>query len=164
MASAVLGALRQRAVTEVVAWDTPLLQRIGLPQAVQGEGIVWTGATPDTDPAAIRAAAATAGAGVTTIRLAVADTGTLVMSSGPGMPRSITLLPPLHIAVMTEDQLLADTGTYFQQLSTWAKAGQMPAALYMITGPSKTRDIEHIAVRKVHGPGELIVIVLPPDR
>lgn len=158
--AAVVHALQQRGITEVVAWDDSFLAVLGLPEAVHSAGIAWVAAAPGTDPAEFKAVAARAGAGVTGADLAVAETGTLVLNGAPGRPRSVSLLPPLHIAVVRREQLLPDQAAMCKELVTLAAAGKTPSSLNMITGPSRTADIEHILVRKVHGPGELLVILV----
>lgn len=158
----IVSALEEREVREVVASAEPILEAIGLPGAVQAAGIAWLTAGPGSDPGAVRAAAARAGAGITSADLAVAEIGTLVLTSGPRRPRSLSLLPPLHVAVVTTDQLVADTPALFRELRQMAAGGEMPGSVNLITGPSRTGDIEHTLVRRVHGPGELLVILLPP--
>ncbi|HYF91007.1 MAG TPA: lactate utilization protein [Symbiobacteriaceae bacterium] len=158
--AAVLDALHRREVTEVVAWADPLLDAIGLPGAARQAGVAWVAATPDADPTELRATAARAGAGVTGADFAVAETGTLALLSGPGKPRMVSLLPPLHIAVVRRERLLANQAALCKELVRLAAAGETPSSVNLITGPSRTADIEHILVRKVHGPGELLVILM----
>jgi L-lactate dehydrogenase complex protein LldG len=96
--------------------------------------------------------------GVSGVLHAVAETGTLVMASRPQDPRSLSLLPPVHIAVVDRCQLLADLFDLFADLEL--DKTNLPACLSLITGPSKTGDIELRLVTGVHGPGELLVVVL----
>lgn len=86
----------------------------------------------------------------------IAETGTLVMASSPSNPRSLSLLPPVHIVVAERSQLLPDLFDLFDLFSPT----QMPACVSLITGPSKTGDIELKLVTGVHGPGELHVLLL----
>ncbi|HEY3363623.1 MAG TPA: lactate utilization protein [Symbiobacteriaceae bacterium] len=158
--AAVVTALQQRNIVGVIAWDDPLLDEMGLPAAVRQAGIAWIAATPDMSPEVYREAAAHAGAGVTGADWAVADTGTLALMSGPGRPRSASLVPPVHIAMVRKSRLRPNAAGLFKELTALSAAGGIPSALNLVTGPSRTADIEHILVRKVHGPGELITIVL----
>jgi L-lactate utilization protein LutC len=99
--------------------------------------------------------------GITGVDYLIAETGSIILLSKPGAPRSVSLLPPVHIAVATRDQLLPDLFDLFDKLDTTA----MPACVSIITGPSKTGDIELQLVTGVHGPGEVHVILLPsPSR
>jgi L-lactate dehydrogenase complex protein LldG len=157
---AVITALRERGIDEVLAWDDPLLAQLGLAEAARREGITWLTARPDVAPAEVRQVAARAGAGVTSADWGVAETGTLALRYGPGRPRTASLLPPVHIAVLPVERLLPDTAALFRKLSGLAGDGSFPAALNLVTGPSRSADIEDMLVRKVHGPGEVIVVLV----
>ena len=97
---------------------------------------------------------AVAGAGITTVDFAIALTGTLVLGSSPAHPRSTSLLPALHLAVVPVDRVV---GTLSDVL---ARTGPLPSALTFITGPSRTADIELTPVRGVHGPTTVKVYLL----
>jgi L-lactate utilization protein LutC len=95
--------------------------------------------------------------GISGVAHAIAETGTLVMATGPGDPRSLSLLPPVHIAVVDQAQILADLFDFFAELEP--DKANLPACYSLITGPSKTGDIELKLVTGVHGPGEVHVVV-----
>ncbi len=97
---------------------------------------------------------AAAGAGITTVDFAIALTGTLVLGSSPAHPRSTSLLPALHLAVVPVDRVV---GTLSDAL---ARTGALPSALTFITGPSRTADIELTPVRGAHGPTTVKVYLL----
>ena len=158
--AAVVTALQQRNITEVIAWDDPLLDELGMPTAARQAGIAWIAATPEMSPEVYREAAANAGAGITGVDWAVADTGTLALLSGPGRPRSASLVPSVHIALVRKSLLRPNAAGLFKELTALSAAGGIPSSLNLVTGPSRTADIEHILVRKVHGPGELIAVLL----
>lgn len=101
-----------------------------------------------------RAACAQADVGLSSAEAALAETGTLVLSSGPGHSRLATLLPPVHIALLPAARLTADLFTWQQQ-----KPDPFPANLNFISGPSKTADIEQTMAVGVHGPKRLIVLL-----
>lgn len=94
---------------------------------------------------------------ITGVAAAIAETGTIVCASGPHLRRMASLAPPVHIAVVGTDQLLPDVCDCFGALGDWP---QRPAAVSLITGPSKTADIEGILVTGVHGPGELHLLLV----
>ena len=80
----------------------------------------------------------------------------------PGQPRSISLVPSIHIAVITADQILANFKELYALLR-WGSKGdgvELDNCLSFISGPSKTADIEATLVHGAHGPRELILIVL----
>ncbi len=100
-----------------------------------------------------------AGAGVTGVAAAIAEHGSLVCESRPGGSRGASLIPPVHVAVVAATQVLPDLCDYFELLSG---RPELPAALSLITGPSKTADIEGVLITGVHGPG-VVEIVLVHD-
>lgn len=109
------------------------------------------------DAAALRAACATAEVGITGADYALADTGTLVMLSSLEEARMISLLPPVHLAVVPGEKLLTGLDELFTRLD---RPAEITSSMVLITGPSRTADIEQILVRGVHGPGEIHVIVV----
>ncbi|HLJ15749.1 MAG TPA: lactate utilization protein [Bryobacteraceae bacterium] len=110
-----------------------------------------------TDAAAMRPVCASVAIGITSADYALADTGTLVMLSSPSEARLVSLLPPTHIAVIPESCIVANLD---ELLSILPKPAEQSSSMVLITGPSRTADIEQILVRGVHGPGELYVIIL----
>jgi L-lactate dehydrogenase complex protein LldG len=110
---------------------------------------------------ALRAHIAAADLGVTGVDLAVAETGSLVLLSGSGRPRSTSLLPPYHVAVFDREALvesLAQVGVF---LEAWHDGDPDPwrgGVINVITGPSRTADIELTLTRGVHGPKEVHAI------
>ena len=89
----------------------------------------------------------------------IAETGTLAVSARPEEPRSLTLLPPVHIAVADPTHLLPDL---FDLFACYPEG--LPSCLALITGPSKTGDIELRLVTGVHGPGQVHVVLLAAHR
>lgn len=133
-----------------VASNAPLLQECGIADlaAVQ---------TGFTDREALREACVSAAFGITSADYALADTGTLVMLSSAEEARMISLLPPVHIAVVPRGRILTGLD---ELLATVPRPGELTSSMVLITGPSRTADIEQILVRGVHGPGEIHVVVV----
>jgi L-lactate dehydrogenase complex protein LldG len=96
-------------------------------------------------------------AAITGAGAAIAETGTLVCESRATVARSASLIPPVHIAVVGVDQLLPDLYDYFQRSGD---RGELPANINLISGPSKTADIEGMLVTGVHGPREVHVVLV----
>lgn len=96
-------------------------------------------------------------AAVTQARWGIAETGTLVLWPDANEPRTMSLVPPLHIAVVDAATIV---NTFFQLLNTanWAEQG-MPSNALLISGPSKTADIQQVLAYGAHGPCELVVVV-----
>ena len=81
----------------------------------------------------------------------IAESGTVLVASA-GSSRQISLLPTAHLVLATPDQIYPDLAAVFQQLGTAPEEGRLPAALTMITGPSRTADIEKVLIKGAHGP------------
>ena len=131
------------------------LDTLPLSDRLRAEGIDVTAV--DALPAAVaRDAFFAADVGISGVSHLIAETGSLVVASSADDSRSVSLLPPVHIAVTERRQLLPDL---FDLLGPGAAAG-LPSCLTLITGPSKTGDIELRLVTGVHGPGELHVVLV----
>ena len=98
-------------------------------------------------------------AGVTLAEWGIAETGSIVCTSGAGRSRQASLVPPLHLALLDARRIVPDLLDFFAA----AAAEPLPANVNLITGPSKTADIEGILVTGMHGPGRLQVVVVEPD-
>ena len=96
-------------------------------------------------------------AAITSTLGGIAETGSLVLWPSADEPRLMSLLPPLHIALV-EEARLADNFADLVRDEGWA--GRMPTNALLISGPSKTADIEQTLAYGVHGPKELIVILI----
>ena len=105
----------------------------------------------------LRALCASADVGITSADYVLADTGSLVMLASPREARLVSLLPPAHIAVVPRDRILTGLDELFTILPN---PTEVTSSMVLITGPSRTADIEQILVRGVHGPGRITVVVV----
>lgn len=96
-------------------------------------------------------------AAITSTRGAIAETGSLILWPGPDEPRLMSLVPPVHIALLDAEQIFA---TFPEAMAAQGWSAAMPTNALLVSGPSKTADIEQTLAYGVHGPRELIVIVL----
>lgn len=96
--------------------------------------------------------------GITGCHAAIAETGSLVVLSGPGTPRAASLLPPAHLCLVRRADLYATMGEFFRERAEDIAAA---ACCTFITGPSRTADIELTLTLGVHGPGKVTVILGP---
>ncbi len=120
-------------------------------------------ATPEWRDDRTMAAAYDADAGITDVRAAIAESGSIVVTSDAARGRGLSLAPPSHIAIVRHRDVVPDMLDYFGELADAAPA-DLPASQSIITGPSKTADIEGVLVTGVHGPGRVIVILLDETR
>ena len=88
---------------------------------------------------------------------AVAETGTLMLLSGPHTPATVSLLPETHIALLPVSRIVATLEDAFTMLR--AECGEWPRAVNFISGPSRTGDIEQTIVLGAHGPCRVHLIL-----
>ena len=132
----------------ILSWDADRLP-YGCGEVLRGEKVYY-GKDPKDDQGK-------AEIGLTGCENAIAETGTLAMTSGPGRPRSASLMPITHVVVIREADLLQGMGEFFVK---FRQSQELPYLVF-ITGPSRTADIELSLTLGVHGPGRLIAVLGP---
>jgi len=90
----------------------------------------------------------------------VAETGTLILTSGPDNPTTLNFLPDNHIVVVEAKDVAGDYEAIWQRLRDAFGDRAMPRTVNMITGPSRSADIEQTLILGAHGPRRLHVIVV----
>jgi L-lactate dehydrogenase complex protein LldG len=95
--------------------------------------------------------------GLTAVQAAIAETGTLVLQSDRERNRLISLVPPVHVAIVEANQLYLTLGEALEKLRH--DGDELSPAITFITGPSRTADIELTLAIGVHGPRKLFVII-----
>jgi len=99
--------------------------------------------------------------GISGVDYGLADTGTLVLRALRGQDRSTSLLPPIHVAIMEAERILPSSDDLLVKLQLeMTEHGTLDSCFSLITGPSKTADIEMNLILGVHGPKNLHVIIL----
>jgi len=93
--------------------------------------------------------------GISTAQAGIAETGTLVLDSACERHRLVSLVPPVHIAIINASAIVETLGDAL----TLLQKKEISPAITFITGPSRTADIELTLAIGVHGPQELYVIV-----
>lgn len=91
---------------------------------------------------------------------AIAETGTIAMTSGPGNPTTLNFLPDNHIVVLREADLMGDAESLWDRLRAAYGKAIAPRTVNLITGPSRSGDIEQQIVLGAHGPRRLHIIIL----
>ncbi|MCG6966833.1 MAG: lactate utilization protein [Chromatiaceae bacterium] len=94
---------------------------------------------------------------ITGARAALAESGSLVLWPSAQEPRLMSLVPPLHVALLDADQLFEN---FAELIDKQGWSGGMPTNALLISGPSKTADIEQTLAYGIHGPKELITLIL----
>lgn len=155
---------RERGIRSLVTWDPAVLGFDATPAlAGRGLSVIAARAGQESEVGRLRhrADAAAAQLGVTGADLVLAETGTLILLSGAGRPRSTSLLPDVHVAVFGRDRLLESleqVGVMLEALHVDPDRAMSGAMINFITGPSRTADIELTLTRGVHGPKEVHAI------
>ena len=96
-------------------------------------------------------------ASITLATAGIADTGTLVILPGRHEPRALSLVPPIHIALLRASTLHASLAKAIQALRPQE---QLPTNFLLVTGPSKTADIQQTLAYGAHGPKDLVILLI----
>jgi L-lactate dehydrogenase complex protein LldG len=99
-------------------------------------------------------------AGLTECEVLVAQTGSVCVTSRSSGGRALSVLPPHHVVVARQSQLVTDLSAAYEHLADRYGA-EYPSFISFISGPSRTGDIERILVLGAHGPKKLTVLLLP---
>ncbi|MCZ6539384.1 MAG: lactate utilization protein [Chloroflexi bacterium] len=131
-----------------------------------GASVGVTESTDSTDSAsqferekAIKSAFS-ADVGITGVDYAIAETGTVVLHPRKGVSRLVSLAPPTHIAVLRPGEVLESLDELFAMERADFLAGKLSGSMNLISGPSKTGDIEGTIVTGIHGPLEVHLVIL----
>ena len=138
-------------VKQAVLWDTPILQQLGLAARLMDLGVRVVPAHSD------KQVLSECDLGITEADFALPETGTLGLLSNAEQARLVSLLPRLHLAIVKPTALRADLHQVFAEAKT-------QAYLILISGPSRTSDIEMTPTLGVHGPRDVHVWVLDTDQ
>ncbi|PID74952.1 MAG: lactate utilization protein C [Desulfobacterales bacterium] len=152
----------------LIRWSHPLIDALELETVLSEQNVpVYTTAmTPERDITeqrrAIRANTIQSFMGVTSADFCMANTATVVMKSYPDQGRAVSLVPSIHVAVLTLDQILADLTELYAILESHRLERNMDLTHNMtfISGPSKTADIELTMVHGAHGPREMHLVMI----
>ena len=124
----------------------PAAESLGLP-------LVLTESTPDTT------SLEECDAGISECDALVAQTGTVVVTSRTAGGRALSCLPPHHVVIARQSQLVPDLPAAFELIKP-KYGNDYPSMISFITGPSRTGDIERILVLGAHGPKQLTILLL----
>ena len=156
----ILKLLRDASVQEILSWDDADLpvRRVG--QTLRENGYTRLDVRVPEDAEGRKnklAELERAGAGITGALAGLADTGSLALVTQPTQTRLVSLLPPMHIALLPVSRLYPTMAAFF---AAHPDVTQRGSNLIFVTGPSRTADIELTLTRGVHGPKFLHVLLL----
>lgn len=158
---AVSQLLRHYQARSALCWEHPVLDRLELTELLAQHGVAdyrhaQLAALPEEER---RVTVLSADIGISSTDFAIAETGSLAVRAQPGQERAISLVPPVHIAIVARDQIIPDLFDLFRELST-RELSLLPSNVTLISGPSKTGDIELELTTGVHGPGKWHVVIV----
>jgi L-lactate dehydrogenase complex protein LldG len=149
---------RGDAAPAALMWHADQLPVSGLDVALAARGVrVLPQTADDLSSVDRRQDLAETVVGVTGAHAGLAETGSVVLASGPGRSRLASLLPPVHVAVLDRQLIVESLTDVIVQRPELMTSG---ANVVCITGPSRTADIEHTLTRGVHGPREVHVVLV----
>lgn len=160
----IAGILEQHGAQEVITWDLEQIDLPGLADLLHQRGVTRLDGRIEGDPAQRQAslqAHERAPVCIAGIDAAIAESATLVIHSGAGRARMASLLAPVFIAVVRRTQLTRGLGEAIERIKQ--KYGDLfrdASALTLITGPSRTADIELTLTLGVHGPREVHTVII----
>ncbi len=158
--------IKSLGVDSVVRSDQPVFEALPLDSALGNLGIKITQVSHGKDQSreSLREEMIGAGIGVTGADYAVAETGSVVVMPRKGLSRLVSLVPPVHLALVRPQDVVETLTDLFllRRLEFHLNGGEMGSYLNFITGPSRTADIESTLVVGVHGPREVHLVLLEP--
>ena len=162
----VVSIVRNIEARSVVRSGHDVLDRLGIDAALAAAGVEVTesaaprGGGAKSGREELRYLAARADVGITGVDYAIAETGSCVIVPRPGVSRAVSLLPPVHVAVVEAGRVLPSLDELFVLRRNDFLHGKMGSYMNIITGPSRSADIEYTIVKGVHGPGEVHLVLL----
>jgi L-lactate dehydrogenase complex protein LldG len=161
--------LSRASATNVVLSRNPLLAELNLEPLIRawGKGVsVWQDSRTGGAPLRVSAGASFAATvGITGVDFALAETGSLVVTSRTEGAQLASLAPPVHVALYRRSQLVASLDEVLEKLpgASVPEHGVPGRSVVFITGTSRTADIEQILIRGVHGPGEVHAVLVEAE-
>jgi L-lactate dehydrogenase complex protein LldG len=160
-ADVIAGVAASEGATSFLSWDDEHLGCPGLLSVLESRGLPRV--TYDVPGDSVERAQRThelgeAGLGLTGAHAALADSGAIVLVSGPGRGRLASLLPPVHVAIVSERRMWPSLPALVRAEPDLLDAG---SNVVVVAGPSRTADIEMTLTHGVHGPKHVHVILMP---
>jgi L-lactate dehydrogenase complex protein LldG len=158
--------IRETGIKRIIKWSSPLLNRLNIDSLLDSSSLQNMLLAEKASPNELHrrdytVPASKAELGISGVDYGLADTGALVLRTSPDQNKAVSLLPPVHVAIMESRCILSSSDDLITRLLLDLKEkGDLDSCLTLITGPSVTADIELNLVLGVHGPKALHVIIL----
>ena len=152
----VIRLVEEHSAKSLAIWESDFLKQINLREFLEIKGLKFASLNSKEEMAK-------ADIGITEADFSIADTGTIVLTANEKQPRSVSLIPPVHIAIIKSDVIVENSTDLFVLLTnTISQSGSLTnltSCITFITGPSRTGDIELNIILGVHGPKELFILI-----
>ena len=163
--SIVAGICEEKSAKNVLRSSHKVLDQIVVDNAVTSTGAniettAHDGKYGQSEIEESKAKAFSADVGITGVDYAIAETGTVVLHPRSGLSRLVSLAPPTHIAVLRPGEVLASMDELFAMERNDFVNGELSGSMNLISGPSKTADIEGTTVTGIHGPLEVHLVII----
>ena len=168
-AEEVTAVVREHGATAVMRSDHDILNSVPLESALKAEGVDLEIAVREPSDDAdedlerrlsLREKSFDSEVGITGVDFAVAETGTVAMEPRAGSSRLVSLTPEVHIGVMTPEAIIPSLDELFALTRDHHLSGEHKGMINLITGPSRTADIEANLIIGVHGPREVHLVIV----
>ena len=158
----ILSLSRDLEARSAVRTAHPVLHELDLEGAFAGTStaLELMAADAGLDEQARRQRMIAADLGITGAEYAIAETGTCVLLARKSVSRLVSLLPPVHVAVVERGQVLPSLDELFTLRWEEYRRGELISYMNLVSGPSRSADIEYTLVTGVHGPGEVHMVLL----
>jgi L-lactate dehydrogenase complex protein LldF len=148
---------RERKIGKAIAWDDSSGAMTSIRRRLEADGVeLVDGLIDEARREAALADMDGIQAGLTGAQAGLAESGTVILPSGPGRPMTASLLPWVHICLLPASRLFPDLRTWLNEEGRSLLASA--SSIVLVTGPSRTADIELTLTRGVHGPGDVVVV------
>ncbi len=153
----ILRFVEERGFQFFTVWDSDLLRSLNIRNTLESRGLQY--ASPDD-----KHEMAKADIGITEADFGIANSGTIVLLANERQPRTVSLIPSIHIAILKSDKIVGNINDLFAHITNLfvgvESVDNITSCMTFITGPSRTADIELNLTLGVHGPKEIYVLVL----
>jgi L-lactate dehydrogenase complex protein LldG len=159
----IVALCKQKDVKSAVRSDEEVFQSLPVDQSLSPAGarVTVMAKSLGFSQQDVRKTAATAGLGLTGVDFAIAETATLVAIPHKGLSRLVSLLPPIHLAIVRpQDVIERLEDVFLLRRLAYKNGGDVPNYMNFITGPSRTGDIEQTIIVGAHGPKETHMLLL----
>jgi len=153
----IIAFVEEHGLGSFAIWESDLLEKLHIRDGLESKGLKLAHSNKKEEMAK-------ADIGITEADFGIANSGTVVLIADEKQPRTVSLIPPIHIAILKSDKIVGNINDFFARIINLfvgiESVDNITSCMTFITGPSRTADIELNLTLGVHGPKEIFVLVL----